>query len=228
MSQNAVDFLPEDYVEKRAAHRSAILFIGLFIAVMAGIVAAYLIPERRRLEVMAERNQVNHDFEEAGRQLAQLQEMDHEKQTMIGKAEVTAYLLEKVPRSVLLAEFTRMLPKGASLLTVELRSKDLPQTHTQTKLDDAKAQQDKANGTAESAPPPEREVTITITGMAPSDGHVAAFIAALSKNPLLCDVNLLFSEEYKFNETTLRRFKVEMKVNPDADVRSGELPASKG
>ena len=147
MSQNAVDFLPEDYVEKRAAHRSAILFIGLFAAVMAGIVAAYLIPEQRRQKVMEERAQVNQQFEEAGRQLAQLQEMEQEKQKMIGKAEVTAYLLEKVPRSVLLAEYTRMLPKGASLLTVELKSKELSTPRALTKLEEAKAQQDRANGT---------------------------------------------------------------------------------
>ena len=201
----------------------------VFAAVMAGIVAAYLIPEQRRQKVMEERSQVNQQFEEAGRQLAQLQEMEQEKQKMIGKAEVTAYLLEKVPRSVLLAEYTRMLPKGSSLLTLELRSKDvIAQPRAQTALEEAKAQQDRANGTAEASAPPQREVTITITGMAPSDGHVAAFIAALGKNQLLSDVNLLFSEEFKFNDNMLRRFKVEMRVNPDADVRSGSLPAQKG
>ena len=53
----------------------------------------------------------------------------------------------------------------------------------------------------------------------------------LAKSKLLSDVNLLFSDEYKrtreTNSDLVRKFHIEMKVNPDADLRRlGDQSAS--
>ena len=69
-------------------------------------------------------------------------------------------------------------------------------------------------------PPPSTEVAVDLVGLAPTDGQVAAFISELGKSPLLTDVNLVYSEEFKNNDEVLRRFRVEMKINPDADIRN--------
>ncbi len=37
-----MNFLPEDYVEKRQAARAAVVFIGLLLVVVGGIVGAYM------------------------------------------------------------------------------------------------------------------------------------------------------------------------------------------
>ncbi len=218
MTQSAVDFLPEDYVEKRAQKRTVILFIGLFLLVMAGIVAAYLLPGATYAATLAERDRVDQEYEDAGKRLAQRQDMEQEKQRMISKAEVTAMLLERVPRSKLLEEFTRLLVSSqASLITLELKTRD-DGTPRISKLEEAKNAQNGGAPVKPTAP----EVTITITGMAATDGNVAGFIEALGKSPLLRDVNLLYTEEYRRDNTDapLRRFKVEMHLNPDADVRT--------
>jgi len=224
MSQNAVDFLPEDYVEKRAAHRSAILFIGLFTLVTGGLVAASMLQRPQYKEALAKNDAVNQERARQAKEQAQLDEMEAQTQRMMRKAEVTAFLLEKVPRSALLAELTRMMvPTRTSLQTFELKTKELPQTPLENKAQQAMKDQDQANGSVEPVHPPKREVTVMVTGLAPSDGHVAAFMASCAKNPLFCEANLLFSEEYMFNETMMRRFKVEMRVNPSAEVHNGEV-----
>jgi Tfp pilus assembly protein PilN len=218
MSQNP-NFLPEDYVQRREQHRAAVLFIGLFIAVMGGIFAAYKVGETGPRQALADRDRVAQLYDDAGKRLAQMQEMDNEKQRMMAKAEVTAVLLERVPRSALLREVSELMPKGASLLALELHSRDIQQARPAPHPDPAGNGQDAAK--AEPPRPPQREVKVTLTGIAPTDGHVATFIAALGRSKLLTDVNLLYSEEFKHKEEIVRRFKVEMRLDPNADIAVG-------
>lgn len=224
MSQNP-DFLPEDYVQRREQHRSAILFIGLFVAVMGGIIAAYWVGEAGPRRALADRDRVCREFEDQAGPLAQIDEMEREQQRMYTKAEMTAVLRERVPRSMLFQKITELMPKPSmSLLTFELRSRDLPMPVT--KIDQAKNESGAAR-TPEPVRPPAQEVTVTLTGYAENDGQVASFIAGLNKLSLVVDVNLLFSEEFKSKDDTLRRFKVEMKLNPNADIVTTAKPDAK-
>lgn len=220
MPNNAVDFLPEDYVEKRAQNRAAILFTGLFVLVMGGVIGYYMMKQPALRAAQAEAMRLDQELEGKGKQILQAQEMEREKQRMMNKAEVTAMLLERVPRNILFAEYTRLAPKGVSMLTMELKSKE-GVARPATPLEAAKAAADQASGAA--APPKLAPpiVEVMVTGMAPTDGHVATFIESLGKSRLLSDVNLMYSEEFKHNDTPLRRFKVEMKINPSADLRPG-------
>lgn len=214
MSQQAVNFLPEDYVEKRTAQRSAMLFIAMFLLVMMGIGVAYLMARQQLLVDQAQNELLNKEYEDAAKHVAQLQELEREKQRMMTKAEVTAVLLERVQRSKLIEEMTRLMPKGTSWLTLDLKTRDSTAPRSVVKTDELKA-----TPGFEPAPAPTKEVCVDLVGMAPTDNQVATFIAALGKCELLTDVNLLYTEEYKHNDQMLRRFRVEMKINPNADTR---------
>lgn len=211
MSQNP-DFLPEDYTQRREQHRSAILFIGLFIAVMGGIIAAYVVssggPRRANAALEVARQQ----FNEAGKRLDVMKELNGKKQEMMSKAEVSAMLLERVPRSRLLKEFSELMPKGVSLLNLELRSHEAPNKPA------VKNDTEDPNKPTEPQRPPEQIVTITIMGVAPTDDQVANFMKALVHSPMLQDVNLLFSEEFKTKDDMVRKFKVEMRISEEADL----------
>jgi hypothetical protein len=69
------------------------------------------------------------------------------------------------------------------------------------------------------------DTAFDLVGIAPTDAEVAQYMNALQKSDLLSDVNLLFSEEWvkpgedKEKGEKLRRFHVEMKINPNADLR---------
>jgi hypothetical protein len=215
-----MNFLPEDYVERRQAARAAVLFIGLLVVVIAGIIGAYVYQQFDSRAVFDERDRVNAEFEDASKSITKAQEMDQEKARMVAKAELTTTLMERVRRSALLAELTTLQPKGLNILTHELQTHEIAAAAApQAAIDQAKA----AGGDAPPVKPPQVEVTLDLTGTAPTDGHVAQYISALSKSKLLSDVNLLFSEEFKRTRETsadvVRKFHVEMKVNPDADLR---------
>jgi Tfp pilus assembly protein PilN len=216
-----MNFLPEDYVEKRQAARAAVVFIGLLLVVVGGIVGAYLYSQWTMKGIFDERARVNAEFEDASKQIAKAQELETQKEQMIRKAEITTTLMERVRRSMLLSELTRSRPSGINFVSLDLKSKtfDTPQNNRPSDLEKARQ---KELGLPD-AKPPAVDVSLTLTGTAPTDADVSAYMSALQKSQLLTNVTLLFSEEFKKNkdENAVRRFCFEMHVNPDADLRGG-------
>jgi hypothetical protein len=76
-------------------------------------------------------------------------------------------------------------------------------------------------GKVEVPKPPAMDVTIVLTGTAPTDADVAAYMAKLQDCPILTGVALMFSEAFKREKEApeLRKFSLEMHLNPDADLR---------
>ena len=73
----------------------------------------------------------------------------------------------------------------------------------------------------EAPKPPTVDVTLNLVGTATTDAEVSSYMAALQKSPLLTGVMLLYSEEFSKNkgDAPVRRFNLEMHINPDADLR---------
>ena len=94
MNDATVNFLPEDYVEKRVASRWTFICIGLCVAVMLVVFGTFAMQLRTKLQAQDALDGVNQQYDEEGKKLAELQTLEHEKQTMMAKAEVTAVLLE--------------------------------------------------------------------------------------------------------------------------------------
>jgi Tfp pilus assembly protein PilN len=219
-SNGSMNFLPEDYVEKRQAARTAVICIGLLVIVVTGIVAAWLFVQWQARPTFEQAAKVDAEYDDMSKQIAEAQDIKSQKATMQAKAELTTSLMERVQRSALLLELTQLQPKGVNMVSLDMKSRQLPQPEL-SDVDKAKRQQDGLPPEPEK--PPEFEFTLNLIGTAPADGQVAAYISALGKSKLLSDVNLLFSEEYKRGEgdakEVLRRFHVEMKINPAADLR---------
>jgi len=57
-----------------------------------------------------------------------------------------------------------------------------------------------------------------VTGTAYNDGQVAQYIARLTKSRLLKDVNLSVTDEFVLGDDKLRKFQIEMMLDPDADL----------
>jgi len=221
-----MNFLPEDYVEKRQATRAAAVFIGLLIVVIGGICGAWFYTQWQANRTFDNLDKVRTEYEQANSDLAEMQRLHQEKDRMMNKAEITTTLMERVRRSDLLKELTTQQPKGVSLLTLELKSKEIQVTPRGTPMSDLeKSKLHQEGKSQEDIRVPQWEVGLELMGLAATDGQVAQYIAALGKSSLLKDVNLLFSEEYKKPGTdgasgeVVRRFRVEMKVNPLADLR---------
>jgi Tfp pilus assembly protein PilN len=228
MSQanTSMNFLPEDYVEKRQATRAAVVFIGLLLLVVGGIVGTYMYAQWNMRGVFQSRDQVNAAFEEASNKILKAQELEQQKAHMIAKADTITTLMERVRRSILLGELTRMRPKGVNFLALELKTRELDAgARPNPDLDKARRAQEGLPGGGKS---PAVDVTVTLTGTAPTDADVASYMTALQKSPLLAGVALLYSEEYRKTkeDPVVRRFNVEMHINPEMDLRSGNALAT--
>ena len=230
-SPNQLSFLPEDYLERKARRRANAICATLFVVVMAAIGSAFTLSDRSLRDIEAQRNKVEAEYTEAAKRIKEVQSMKDKQQRMARQAELTDSLLERVPRSYLLAEVTNSMPTGVSLLDfgLESRARSVPVIAPTTKFGEKKAKRKSAEKKNEepTAPPPKQyDVTMRITGIAANDVQVAQFITRLNTSILMRDVNLLISDEFqparnKAGESTgdkVRRFQIEMSLRPDAEV----------
>lgn len=237
---NQLSFLPDDYLERKAQRRSNALCAGLFLIVMLGMGSAFALTERSLRGIEAEYERVEKEFTDAAGRIKQVEQMQEKQRRMAHQADLTASLLEKVPRSYLIAEVTNSMPPGVSLLDFALDSKvkSVAQVETQQAAFQKKAKSTAAKkaaaAAAESLPkgqPKNLDVTLKISGVADSDVLVAQFINRLGRSRVLRDVNLVISEEFNAklggddksrDGVKLRRFVIEMALDPTATVTPAE------
>src|SRR5438034_10548511 len=122
-SPNQLSFLPEDYLETKRQRRTNVICAGLFLIVMTGVGASFTWVERSLRTAEKDNTETGKRFAEAASRIEQEKQMEEKQAKMNAQAELTASLLEKVPRSVLLAELTNAKPKGLSFLDLALDSK---------------------------------------------------------------------------------------------------------
>lgn len=223
MDNSQINFLPEDYLQRRRQKRTNVVCLSLFAVVMAGLIAAFVLDERRQAAAAGERQAINCQMELVARQLVQIDQMQQRKERMIRKADVTASLLERRPRHYLVALLTNSLPAGASLLSVELTTRELRPKQSKPRDTVRSARTSRATaGPAQAAqdqPAGPTEVeTIRLTGLAPDDKVVSRFIGVLDGSPLFRQVDLVFSEEHSYNKQAVRRFMLQIELDSQAQV----------
>lgn len=226
---NELSFLPDDYLERKATRRANALCAGLSVVVMGAIASAFLLTERSMKEVEARAASVDRAFTDAARSIEQVNKMKAQQRRIVHQAELAASLVEKVPRSNLLAEFTNALPPGASLLDMSLDSRirqTAPISAEEARRIRKQQQQSGQPAVPSQAEPVKYDVYLKITGVADSDTQVAQFLSRLNVCPLVKDAQLLVTEEFKQGDREMRRFQIEMLQNPMAEVKDEKKSAT--
>ena len=222
--KNNVDFLPEDYLVRKAQRRTNIVCLFLFLLVVAGVGGGFLFTERQQGSLKQKVAEVNQKMVRASESLKQLDELEKKKKEMMEKAAISAMLMEPVPRSLLLATITNDLPERVSLVDYKMTCKVLKDKSRNTRSRNKKARgSKKKTEDAKPAPPPKTETTIEFTGLAPTDLEVAKLIANLNKSPLFSQVNLKLSEEHKFANEVMRRFQLQVVLDPEARAANKDV-----
>ena len=217
---NELSFLPDDYLERKARRRANALCAGLSVVVMGAIGGAFWLTERTMREVEARAAAVDQTYTDAAKSIEQVRRMKEQHEKVVHHAELVSSLVERIPRSNLLAEFTNALPEGTSLLdlSMESRVRAMPPPPPAG----TSAASGRATGTAKPAsatPALVYDVYLKLTGIADTDVQVAEFMTKLTACELLTDVNLVISDVLKQDDKTLRRFQIEMMLNPTAEVK---------
>ncbi|HWB53589.1 MAG TPA: PilN domain-containing protein [Tepidisphaeraceae bacterium] len=219
---NPLSFLPENYLADKAKRRANLICASLFFVVVVAIGSALALANRSLAKIERQHQAVQKQYNDAAKRIEQVKQLQDKQQIMSHQAELAASLLERVPRSNLLAEITNALPTGVSLVDLTMTSKVRHQAAEpeKTPMQLRKEQkQDKAKG-----PEPKLyDVTIKLTGVAGDDVEVAQFIRNLSSSKLLQDVNLVVVNESKMGGDPVRKFELDMMINPNADLQGEGL-----
>lgn len=225
-------FLPEDYVARKSENRANLLSLGLFGIVMGGVVAAFFVTNRQWLNVREEQELISTLYTQEARKIEQLKKLEEQKSEMMGKAEVTTALIEKVPRSVLLSELITRMPESITLLELELKSQRSKAAPAAAKaaprvknLSGGAAPAGK--GAAAAAKPeapqaPRIEYTLRLVGVSGQNAEIADYLAALKACALLESVELKYIKEATIDQIDMRKFEIECAVRKDADARGVE------
>ena len=210
---NELSFLPDDYLERKARRRANALCAGLSVLVMGAIGGAFWLTERTMREVEGRAAAVDRTYTEAAKSIEQVRRMKEQHEKVVHHAELVSSLVERVPRSNLLAEFTNALPEGTSLLDLAMESRVRA-----TPPPPAAGTPGRPGGQS-ATPALVYDVYLKLTGVADTDVQVAEFMTKLTRCELLGEVNLVISDVLKQDDRTLRRFQIEMMLNPNAEVK---------
>jgi Tfp pilus assembly protein PilN len=236
---NQLSFLPDDYLERKARRRANILCGVLAVIVLGVIVTAFQHMEKITKAVEVKYAAVEQQYTDAARRIEKVNQMRAQQQQVVRRAELAASLVEKVPRSNILAEFAQALPPGLSLLNLAMESREragaVPPSMTAFEQKKA-ALEGRAASVA--VAPKAYDVFLKLEGVAPTDLQVGDFMEKLKRSALFRDVNLIYTEALTQqkapvaaggpkNEEVIRKFQIELSLNPSAEVVNPANPNSK-
>ena len=215
---STMNLLPRDYVQRRSQHRANVICIVLLAVVLGSVAGAGLVSERSSRNTRQVCDRINRAYEDAAKLIDEVRQLEAQKRTMLVKAETSAALMERLPRSYVLAMLADALPTGASLTTLKLdtravRSGPSPQTPRAKHAVVANLRGRKMQATASNL-----SVTMDIKGKAATDVQVARFIASLAKHNLTEMVDLSYSKQAAGGGEAFREFHLRVRLKPNADA----------
>lgn len=232
-------FLPQDYVARKSELRANLICLGLFGVVMFCVVGAFFVTNRQWLQVQQSQKAITVQYGQEAAKIEQLKRLEAQKADMMEKAEITTALIEKVPRSTLMAELITRMPKDITLLEFHLvskRAKEPVVLKTPAKgggpavksLAPPKAVAGPKGGAPakpaepERIPPPKFEYTLKLVGVARVNNDIADYQTNLNNCTLLDKVELKFIKEHTIDKVDMRKFEIEAVIRAEADARGIE------
>ena len=216
---STINLLPQGYVRRRIQHRASLVCIGLFGIVMLCVLGGVAASKNRISNTQIVLDRINADYMEATKKFEEMQELQQRKKELMSKAETTGSLLERIPRSTILAVVTNARTNGICLKQFYLSTKRVMVAVTNEKTKSAKfAAKKKKRKRGKRLEKAQQNVTLEILGWARTDIEVGQFISNLSKCPLINSVELAFSKQEEVDDILVRSFRVDIKINSAADA----------
>lgn len=234
-------FLPQDYINDRTDARANILTLTLFAITMAGVVGAFFVTNRHWQKLRQQQTDVNAEYALEGKKISQLKALDAQRSAIMEKAEITAALVEKLPRWAVLGEVSLRMPNSMRLDQLVVKSQRVvpvavspapgpggktppPQSLTKGAAKGAPAKDTKGETQRPKVEAPKFDYAVTIEGTADENNLVADFLTSLKRSPIFDKVELPYIRVAKEGERELRKFQITASLR--ANVGTGELAAS--
>lgn len=196
-------FLPEDFIRSKTETRANLFTLTLFALVLAATVMTFFVTVKHRSEIRASAEKMDAMYRDEAAKIEELKKLEAQRAQMMEKAEITAALIEKVPRWALLAELTMRMPSNMRLSAVTLKSKRLdPVAQVQAvkparapkvkSLTDIKKPKPPAEPVKPKVAAPKFDYSIVIAGSTQQNNEIADYIAQLKKVPMLDKIELVY------------------------------------
>lgn len=218
-----INLLPDDYLAGQHRRRTNVLCVALFAIVMVAVVSASLVSRGSAARTWEGWDRANKSYEQAAQTIAQLQMLQSHRRTILKKRDLIVSLLERVPKSVVLAAITNARPTGVSLVSLKLDTR-FPRPDGPSPVNRIKRSTKPSQAPLEPAPArrPPPEVSVEVSGLAHTDIQVARFLANLTHSGLMRSVDLSYSQEKRDGKEEgfmLREFRLTCHLRADADAR---------
>lgn len=217
------NFLPDDYLCRRGIRRANWMCLGTAAGtlLLLGAVVAFVFI--RSWSMAGMRSLAELQYQEASRQIDELRQLEQRKTSLLHKVELSTALLERVPRSNVLARLTNHLPEHTSLtsMTMQLEVMKMKPKKAAAGADDTQSACGKPPTGAAGKNQPRvvraKRLRFRLDGLAETDVEVAEYISRLHADPLFENVDLQFSEAFPYQEdVTMRRFQMSLLLSEDA------------
>ena len=226
------NFLPDDYLRRRGIRRANWMCLGTAAGtlLLLGAVVAFVFI--RSWSMAGTRSLAELQYQVASRQIDDLEQLGERKTSLLHKVELSTALLERVPRSNVLARLTNHLPEHTSLtsVTMQLEVMKMKPKKAAAGADDTQSAGGKPPTGAAGKNQPRvvraKRLRFRLDGLAETDVEVAEYISRLHADPLFENVDLQFSEAFPYQEdVTMRRFQMSLLLSEDAEKVLGSLAA---
>ena len=216
-----INFVPDDYIQNNESCRTNLMYIFLFVFVMAGLTGCFVTIKIRQKACQSQEKIVNEKMAKTHQAIAKFEKLQAKRKNMMKTALMTAELIEPVPRSILLASLTNDLPKGASLVNLSLVQKEPKKAAKAKPKSKFEATADKKAVVVSK----EQlfDTNINIEGVAPSDLQVATYIKRLTDSMLFDNVSLVESKEWKMDDVSFRQFKLKTMLKKGVHLTSEDI-----
>jgi Tfp pilus assembly protein PilN len=227
-------FLPEDYVQRKGEVRTNFITLSLFGVVMFAVVGAFFVTNRRWQSIREQQQTINTQYQHEAQKIDQLKALEAQRAAMLEKAEITTALIEKVPRSVLLAELITRMPSDLTILEMKLKSKRIEppkpvanpaDKKVKTLASSKKVAAEAPAAAAATAPKeevkaPKFEFTLNLQGVAGVNNDISDYLTSLKGCTLLDRLELPYSQVTTVDQVELRKFEIQANIATNADARA--------
>lgn len=218
---NNASFLPADYIQRKAEVRNNLIVLSLFALVMMGVGGAFYMTNKAKMRLSDEFTSLREQCEAESKQIEALKKLQEQRAVMMEKAQITAALLEPIPRWAVMSELRYRMPDTVRLDSLEMKGTRNGGNGSALNMPKIKTLVESAASVQPDSRPkvvaPSFSYEVVINGAAEENNDVADYLTSLKASPLLRDVELTFIKEQKEDKKVLRRFEITAVIKNDAD-----------
>jgi Tfp pilus assembly protein PilN len=219
-------FLPDEYIAERHDARANLLTISLFAITLAAVLTAFFVTNRHWSVLRDQEATINVEYQSEAVKIEQLKHLERQRSAILVKAEITAELVEKLPRWAVLGELTLRMPASVRLSSCEIKSErgvapDPVADRAMTNLVAAAEQQaGEKTIVRPRIPVPVFTYRMTLEGKAATNNDVADYLASLKASPALTGVELTFIRDAGALGEPMRQFQITAVLSSSGDTEA--------